>query len=113
MRYIFNIRIIIISFLIKFFQTYKKNLQKLHTMVLVKFDNDTIVKPAETELFGFYKPGQERLIQTLEQSDFYHKVYLFIIKIYIILYYEFFVNSFTLYNFHFSIVIQSNVIPRI
>lgn len=45
-------------------------------MVLVKFDNDTIVRPAETELFGFYKPGQEKLIQTLEQSDFYHKVYL-------------------------------------
>ncbi|XP_043788149.1 palmitoyl-protein thioesterase 1 [Apis laboriosa] len=54
-------------------KTYKKNLQKLHTMVLVKFDNDTIVRPAETELFGFYKSGQERLIQTLEQSDFYHK----------------------------------------
>ncbi|XP_060816697.1 palmitoyl-protein thioesterase 1-like isoform X3 [Bombus pascuorum] len=54
-------------------ETYKENLQRLRTMVLVKFTNDTIVKPTETELFGFYKPGQGSLIQTLEQSDLYRK----------------------------------------
>lgn len=56
------------------FQTYKENLQRLRTMVLVKFTNDTIVKPTETEMFGFYKPGQGSLIQTLEQSDLYREV---------------------------------------
>ncbi|XP_068965810.1 palmitoyl-protein thioesterase 1 [Bombus flavifrons] len=54
-------------------ETYKENLQRLHTMVLVKFTNDTIVKPTETEMFGFYKPGQGSLIQTLEQSDLYRE----------------------------------------
>ncbi|XP_076181396.1 palmitoyl-protein thioesterase 1 isoform X2 [Ptiloglossa arizonensis] len=54
-------------------QTYKDNLQKLNYMVLVKFANDTIVRPVESEWFGFYKPGQGTLIQTLEQSDLYHQ----------------------------------------
>ncbi|XP_050470090.1 palmitoyl-protein thioesterase 1 [Bombus huntii] len=54
-------------------ETYKENLQRLRTMVLVKFTNDTIVKPIETEMFGFYKPGQGSLIQTLEQSDLYRE----------------------------------------
>ncbi|XP_033360772.1 palmitoyl-protein thioesterase 1 [Bombus vosnesenskii] len=54
-------------------ETYKENLQRLRTMVLVKFTNDTIVKPTETEMFGFYKPGQGSLIQTLEQSDLYRE----------------------------------------
>lgn len=67
-------------------------------MVLVKFDNDTIVRPAETELFGFYKPGQEKLIQTLEQSDFYHKVYLSMCDI-------FFVINSSLIHLHYIIFI--------
>ncbi|XP_003399319.1 palmitoyl-protein thioesterase 1 [Bombus terrestris] len=54
-------------------ETYKENLQRLRTMVLVKFTNDTIVNPTETEMFGFYKPGQGSLIQTLEQTDLYRE----------------------------------------
>ncbi|XP_076624517.1 palmitoyl-protein thioesterase 1 [Colletes latitarsis] len=54
-------------------QTYKDNLQKLHSMVLVKFTNDTIVWPKESEWFGFYTPGQATKIQTLEESDLYRK----------------------------------------
>lgn len=43
-------------------------------MVLVKFINDTIVWPPESELFGFYKTGQTSSIETLEQSELYRKV---------------------------------------
>nr|XP_033336904.1 palmitoyl-protein thioesterase 1 [Megalopta genalis] len=52
-------------------ETYKNNLQKLNTMVLVRFDNDSMVTPRESEWFGFFKPGQDHLIQTLEQTDLY------------------------------------------
>ena len=45
-------------------------------MVLVKFINDTIVWPPESELFGFYKTGQTSSIETLEQSELYRKVVL-------------------------------------
>ncbi|XP_076655703.1 palmitoyl-protein thioesterase 1 [Halictus rubicundus] len=54
-------------------QTYINNLQKLQTMVLVRFDNDTVVTPRETEWFGFYAPGQAKEIQTLEQTDLYRE----------------------------------------
>ncbi|XP_053994405.1 palmitoyl-protein thioesterase 1 [Hylaeus volcanicus] len=54
-------------------QTYKTNLQKLQSMVLVKFENDTIVWPRETEWFGFYTPGQATKIQNLEESDLYRE----------------------------------------
>ncbi|EFN65934.1 Palmitoyl-protein thioesterase 1 [Camponotus floridanus] len=50
---------------------YKENLQKLRTLVLVKFENDTMVEPTESEWFGFYKPGQSKEIQTLQKSDLY------------------------------------------
>ncbi|KZC03815.1 Palmitoyl-protein thioesterase 1, partial [Dufourea novaeangliae] len=54
-------------------QTYKDSLKKLENMVLVKFVNDTIVSPQETEWFGFYAPGQEKQIQTLEETDLYRE----------------------------------------
>ncbi|XP_029040194.1 palmitoyl-protein thioesterase 1 isoform X1 [Osmia bicornis bicornis] len=54
-------------------ETYKENLQKLNAMVLIKFANDTIVWPRETEWFGFYKPGQATEIQTFEETDLYRK----------------------------------------
>nr|XP_012139995.1 PREDICTED: palmitoyl-protein thioesterase 1 isoform X2 [Megachile rotundata] len=57
-------------------ETYKENLQKLNAMVLIKFDNDTIVWPRETEWFGFYKPGQAKETQALEETDLYRKDYL-------------------------------------
>ncbi|XP_014481216.1 PREDICTED: palmitoyl-protein thioesterase 1 [Dinoponera quadriceps] len=52
-------------------KTYKDNLQKLQNLVLVKFENDTMVQPVETEWFGFYKPGQTKTIQTLQESELY------------------------------------------
>lgn len=53
---------------------YIKNLQKLEHFVMVKFDNDTMVQPRESSWFGFYKPGQSKKLQTLQESDIYQKV---------------------------------------
>jgi palmitoyl-protein thioesterase len=55
-------------------KTYITNLLKLKNFVMVKFNNDTIVEPVETEWFGFYKPGQSSEIITLEESELYIKV---------------------------------------
>lgn len=41
---------------------------------MVKFNNDTMVEPIETEWFGFYKPGQSSEVVTLQESDLYIKV---------------------------------------
>lgn len=54
-------------------KTYIKNLLKLKNFVMVKFINDTIVEPAETEWFGFYKPGQSSEVITLQESELYVK----------------------------------------
>lgn len=55
-------------------KTYVTNLLKLENLVLVRFDNDSIVQPVDTEWFGFYKPGQDKETQTLQESDIYQKV---------------------------------------
>ncbi|KAK0174038.1 hypothetical protein PV328_007156 [Microctonus aethiopoides] len=52
-------------------KTYKENLQRLNRLVLVLFENDTMVQPRESEWFGFYKPGQSVELQTLQQSQLY------------------------------------------
>jgi palmitoyl-protein thioesterase len=57
-------------------ETYIKNLLKLKNFVMVKFNNDTIVEPIETEWFGFYKPGQSAEVVTLQESELYIKVSL-------------------------------------
>lgn len=54
-------------------KTYVTNLLKLENLVLVRFDNDSIVQPVDTEWFGFYKPGQDKETQTLQESDIYQK----------------------------------------
>lgn len=50
---------------------YIKNLQKLENFVMVKFEKDTMVQPIETEWFGFYKPGQSKEIESLQESALY------------------------------------------
>jgi len=35
--------------------------------------NDSIVEPRETELFGFYKPGQSQELYTLRESPLYQE----------------------------------------
>lgn len=53
---------------------YIENLRSLENFVMVKFGNDTMVQPVETEWFGFYKAGQSKETQTLQQSPIYTKV---------------------------------------
>uniref|UniRef100_A0A1A9X5G3 Palmitoyl-protein thioesterase 1 n=1 Tax=Glossina brevipalpis TaxID=37001 RepID=A0A1A9X5G3_9MUSC len=50
---------------------YADNLKKLDKFVMVKFLNDTIVQPLETQWFQFYKAGQDREILPLEASKVY------------------------------------------
>lgn len=57
-------------------KTYIKNLLKLKNFVMVKFNNDTIVEPVETEWFGFYRPGQSTEVITLQDSELYVEVSL-------------------------------------
>ncbi|XP_067002579.1 palmitoyl-protein thioesterase 1 [Anabrus simplex] len=52
-------------------EMYVTNLLKLRNLVLVKFNNDTIVTPKETEWFGFYVPGQVNTTYTLQESPLY------------------------------------------
>lgn len=51
--------------------SYKTNLQQLNNLVLVMFDNDTMVEPKESEWFGYYKPGQTSDMYTLQNSSLY------------------------------------------
>jgi len=43
-----------------------------------------MVEPVETEWFGFYKPGQAKEVQKLQQSELYQKVYIHAIDLHII-----------------------------
>lgn len=51
--------------------TYKKNLLQLKNLVLVKFNNDSMVYPRESEWFGFYKPGQGKETYSVWESPLY------------------------------------------
>uniref|UniRef100_A0A673LD10 Palmitoyl-protein thioesterase 1 n=1 Tax=Sinocyclocheilus rhinocerous TaxID=307959 RepID=A0A673LD10_9TELE len=52
-------------------ETYKKNLMSLNKSVMVKFLQDTMVDPVDSEWFGFYKPGQAKELETLQESAIY------------------------------------------
>nr|AIN34691.1 fatty alcohol acetyltransferase [Agrotis segetum] len=52
-------------------KTYIQNLNNLEHFVLVKFDNDTIVQPRETEWFGFYEPGQSKKMLPMQETRVY------------------------------------------
>lgn len=54
-------------------ETYIDNLQKLNKFVMVKFTKDKIVQPIESQWFGYYKPGQDRETQKLEESELFLK----------------------------------------
>mmetsp|Transcript_12246 Transcript_12246/g.31049 ORF Transcript_12246/g.31049 Transcript_12246/m.31049 type:complete len:328 (-) Transcript_12246:81-1064(-) len=57
-------------------QSYRENLQSVNKFVMVKFLNDTIVIPRESEWFGFYAPGQDTTTQTLQESTLYQEDWL-------------------------------------
>ncbi|XP_072227319.1 palmitoyl-protein thioesterase 1 [Leuresthes tenuis] len=52
-------------------ETYRKNLQLLEKFVLVKFLQDTVVDPVDTEWFGFLRTGQAKETETLQESVLY------------------------------------------
>lgn len=52
---------------------YVNRLQSLNKFVLVKFLRDQIVKPIESSWFGFYKPGSEKIVLSLKESELYAK----------------------------------------
>lgn len=54
--------------------TYVENLNRLSKFVLVKFMNDSMVQPVDTEWFGFYKPGQAKEILQLRDTKLYLQV---------------------------------------
>ncbi|XP_053313153.1 palmitoyl-protein thioesterase 1 [Spea bombifrons] len=52
-------------------ESYKRNLQALEKFVMVKFLQDTMVDPVDSEWFGFYRPGQGKEIIPLQNSTIY------------------------------------------
>ncbi|KAH8398047.1 hypothetical protein KR222_011638, partial [Zaprionus bogoriensis] len=73
-------------------EAYAENLNKLKRFVMVKFLNDTIVQPRESQWFEFYAPGQDQQILPLSQSKVYtnvsqqaYRLYTIYIHIYIYL----------------------------
>jgi len=56
--------------------TYKKNMISLANFVMVQFLNDTMVQPKESEWFGFYAPGQDKEVLTLQETPLYQEDWL-------------------------------------
>ncbi|XP_042194300.1 palmitoyl-protein thioesterase 1 isoform X1 [Callorhinchus milii] len=52
-------------------QSYKDNLMKLKKFIMVKFLQDSMVDPVDSEWFGFYKVGQAKETYTLKESVLY------------------------------------------
>jgi len=57
-----------------FNENYKNNMLKLKNLVLVKFNQDGMVVPRESEWFGFYKEGQAHELYSMEESILYKNV---------------------------------------
>ncbi|PNJ89759.1 PPT1 isoform 6, partial [Pongo abelii] len=52
-------------------ESYKKNLMALKKFVMVKFLNDSIVDPVDSEWFGFYRSGQAKETIPLQETSLY------------------------------------------
>ncbi|XP_004614275.1 palmitoyl-protein thioesterase 1 [Sorex araneus] len=52
-------------------ESYRKNLMALKKFVLVKFLNDSVVDPVDSEWFGFYKSGQAKETIHLQETTLY------------------------------------------
>lgn len=57
-------------------ETYKSNLKKLSNFVMIKFSEDKMVEPKESEWFGYYKPGQSKDLFTLQETPLYTEDWL-------------------------------------
>lgn len=61
--------------------TYKANLASLNAFVMVKFTQDSMVQPRESEWFEFYAPGQDTQILPLRNSTLYKEDWLGLAKL--------------------------------
>lgn len=61
--------------------TYKANLASLNAFVMVKFTQDSMVQPRESEWFEFYAPGQDTEIVPLRNSTLYQEDWLGLAKL--------------------------------
>jgi palmitoyl-protein thioesterase len=61
--------------------TYKINLSSLNAFVMVKFTQDSMVQPRESEWFEFYAPGQDKQIIPLRNSTLYKEDWLGLAKL--------------------------------
>uniref|UniRef100_A0A8C8Y435 palmitoyl-CoA hydrolase n=1 Tax=Panthera leo TaxID=9689 RepID=A0A8C8Y435_PANLE len=52
-------------------ESYKRNLMALKKFVMVKFLNDSIVDPVDSEWFGFYRSGQAKETIPLQETTLY------------------------------------------
>ncbi|XP_076801328.1 palmitoyl-protein thioesterase 1-like [Clavelina lepadiformis] len=52
-------------------EVYKQRLMSLNKFVMLRFNNDTMVQPVASEWFGFYAPGQDVVVQSLQESNLY------------------------------------------
>ncbi|XP_055911805.1 palmitoyl-protein thioesterase 1 [Eupeodes corollae] len=52
-------------------EDYIRNLQQLNKFIMVKFLNDTVVQPKESQWFGFYAPGQDKEVLPLRKTSLY------------------------------------------
>jgi len=52
-------------------EDYKQRLMALEKFVMVRFNNDTMVSPVASEWFGFYAPGQDDVVESLQESALY------------------------------------------
>ncbi|KAL0270574.1 UNVERIFIED_CONTAM: hypothetical protein PYX00_007940 [Menopon gallinae] len=52
-------------------ESYIENFKKLEKLVLVRFEKDSMVNPRESSWFGFYAPGQSRIILPYNETDLY------------------------------------------
>ena len=59
---------------------------------MVKFLNDTIVQPKESQWFEFYKPGQDKEILPLRQSRTYEMVNVFLFSLFLVFVIDLIIN---------------------
>ncbi|XP_051027357.1 palmitoyl-protein thioesterase 1 [Acomys russatus] len=57
-------------------ESYRKNLMALKKFVMLKFLNDTMVDPVESQWFGFYRSGQAEEVNPLQKTTLYKEDYL-------------------------------------
>jgi len=50
---------------------YKENFMKLNALALVQFTKDSVVQPRESEWFGFYKDGQDKVVIPVQNTTLY------------------------------------------